>query len=213
MSDLQALQAMMDRLDGLEGTDFSTFAPEVEAKVVRSGEARLMGQLADLYRERRLWREAEKLLQRAIKLEPSVPELYAEFGLLEISREDLPKEECSAHAIELFQRAIRLEKLEGEPSPATHTLLGATYKRMGKTADAEAEFLVALEIDPEYEEALFNLALLLKQRDPGAAFLLAAKGRSYRPALCRSAPRARSPLSQEGQPGRRRISFPPSVGA
>jgi tetratricopeptide (TPR) repeat protein len=40
---------------------------------------------------------------------------------------------------------------------ATHTLLGASYRELGYTDRAESEFRAALEIDPKYEEALFNL--------------------------------------------------------
>jgi len=68
-----------------------------------------------------------------------------------------------------------LEKLEGERFPATHTLLGSAYLRLGQSNLAKAEFLAALEIDPKYEEALFNLALLQMESDISKAFSLLQK--------------------------------------
>lgn len=175
MSDVQTLREMIDELDSSGETEFSALAPPVEAKVVHSRDVSLLCQLAGIYRRRRLWREGENLLQQAIKLEPSVPEPYRSLGLLDIRRDDLPAEDCLHRAIELFQRSVRLEKLEGERCPATHTLLGSAYLRLGQNERAESEFRIALEIDPKYEEALFNLALLEMESDSGKAFSLLQK--------------------------------------
>jgi Tfp pilus assembly protein PilF len=175
MSDMHVLREMIDELDSIGETEFSALAAPVEAKVVQSRDIGLLCQLADIYRKRHLWKEGEKLLQQAMRLEPSVPEPYRSLGLLEIRRDDLPAEDCLRRAIELFERSVRLEKLEGERSPATHTLLGAAYLRLGQSDRAESEFKVALEIDPKYEEALFNLALIEMESDLGKAFSLLRK--------------------------------------
>ncbi|HZD92742.1 MAG TPA: tetratricopeptide repeat protein, partial [Candidatus Sulfotelmatobacter sp.] len=116
-----------------------------------------------------LWAEGESLLKQAMKLEPSVPEPHRSLGLLEFRRDDLPAEDSLRRAVKLFEHSIRLEKLEGERCPATHTLLGATYQSLGETDRAEAEFRIALDIDPQYEEALFNLATLRMESDPDEA--------------------------------------------
>jgi Flp pilus assembly protein TadD len=175
MSDMQLLREMVDELESIGETEFSALAPRVEAKVMQSRDVGLLCQLAGVYRRRRLWKEGENLLQQAMKLEPSVPEPYRSLGLLEIRRDDLPAEDCLRRAIELFERSVRLEKLEGERCSATHTLLGAAYLRLGQSERAESEFRVALEIDPNYEEALFNLAMLEAENDTGKASSLLQK--------------------------------------
>jgi tetratricopeptide (TPR) repeat protein len=175
MSDMHVLREMIDELDGIGETEFSALAPPVEAKVVQSRDVGLLCQLAGIYRRRRLWKKGEELLQQAMHLEPSAPEPYRSLGLLEIRRDDLPAEDCLRRAIELFERSVRLEKLEGERFPATHTLLGAAYLRLGQSDRAQSEFLAALEIDPKYEEALFNLALLEMESDVSKAFSLLQK--------------------------------------
>jgi tetratricopeptide (TPR) repeat protein len=171
MSDMQALREMIDELDSL-GSAFPGLAPSVEAKVVRSRDVGLLCQLAGIYRRRRLWKQGENLLHQAMKLEPSVPEPYRSLGLLEIRRDDLPAEDCLHRAIELFERSIKLEKMEGERCSATHTLLGSAYSRLGQNERAASEFRIALEIDPKYEEALFNLALLEMESDSDRALSL-----------------------------------------
>jgi Tfp pilus assembly protein PilF len=175
MSDMQTLREMMDELDTTAETEFSAFASLVEAKVVQSRDVGLLCQLAGIYRRRRLWKKGEDLLQQAMQLEPSVPEPCRSLGLLEIRRDDLPAEDCLRRAIELFERSVRLEKLEGERCPATHSLLGTAYLRLGQSDRAESEFWAALEIDPNYEEALFNLALLEMESDVSKAFSLLQK--------------------------------------
>jgi len=166
---MQILREMISELDDAGHAKFFELAPVVKAKVVTSRDVGLLCQLAAIYRKRRLWTEGEILLQCAMKLEPSVPEPYRSLGLLEMRRDDLPEEDRLRRATELFERSIQLEKLEGDRFPATHTLLGATYQRQGDINRAESEFKAALEIDPKYEEALFNLALLRTERDSSDA--------------------------------------------
>jgi Flp pilus assembly protein TadD len=175
MSDIQVVREMVDELESIGDTEFPALALPVEAKVVQSRDVGLLCQLAGIYRRRRLWKKGENLLQQAMKLEPSVPEPYRSLGLLEIRRDDLPAEDCLRRAIELFEHSVRLEKLEGERCSATHTLLGAAYLRLGQSEQAESEFRVALEIDPNYEEALFNLAVLEAESDIGKASSLLQK--------------------------------------
>jgi Flp pilus assembly protein TadD len=175
MSDLRE---MVDQLDNIGDGEFSNLAPTVEAKVVRSRDVGLLCQLAGIYRKRHLWAQGESLLKQAMKLEPSVPEPHRSLGLLEMRRDDLPAEGSLRRAVKLFEHSIRLEKLEGERCPATHTLLGTAYQSLGETDRAEAEFQTALELDPRYEEAFFNLAMLRMESDPNKAcsFLQSAIG-------------------------------------
>jgi tetratricopeptide (TPR) repeat protein len=175
MNDIRSLRDMVDELDNSSESDFPVLAPTVESKVVHSRDVGLLCQLAGIYRNRGIWKDGEKLLRQAMKLEPSAPEPYRSLGLLEISRDDLPVEDCLRRAIELFERSVRLENLDGERFPATHTLLGSAYSRLGQNERAKAEFRIALEIDPQYEEALFNLALLEEENDLAKATSLLEK--------------------------------------
>lgn len=55
-------------------------------------------------------------------------------------------------------------------SPEAHNQLGATYRFMGRNADAQAEFEKALDLDPRFAEAKLNLGIMQMQSgNSGAA--------------------------------------------
>ena len=63
-------------------------------------------------------------------------------------------------AKEWFLRALRRDR-----KARTFSLLGATYLALGDEAAARDAFAEALQIDPNYEEALYNLALFEGKKD------------------------------------------------
>jgi len=161
---MDSLQGLLDQLESATGSaEFSEARLLAEPQILASRDAGLISQLGMIYRERRLWSEAEDVLRKAARLEPSLPTPHRSLGLLFIHRDDLAWEQSLECAKESLETAARLEKKANEPSAATHTLLGRVYLSLGERSDAEAEFRMALRIDPRYTEAKYNLATTLGQ--------------------------------------------------
>ena len=66
---------------------------------------------------------------------------------------------------------------ENPADARSHNTLAIVLKRIGWTDGAEAELQKALDLDPEYSEAHFNLAVMYLERKPPA---LEMAGRHYR---------------------------------
>src|SRR6185437_6753274 len=140
---------------------FCDLAHRAEPIILATREFTMICDLAQLYRERGLWREGEYVLQAAVKFEPSQPDPHRALGLLFLHRDDLPWEQSLKRAVEAFETSVRLERLTSESSPATHSLLGRALFALGQADRAETELRNALRIDPEYAEAKYNLATVL----------------------------------------------------
>lgn len=157
--------SLSEQLDQISRTDdFDSFDRQrqiVEPKILDSHDSVLLWRLGQIYRQRQLWSDAEKLLLEAIKWEPSLPEPYRDLGLLYMRREDLPWRTSLGLAKNFLLDGIKAETISNDHSAVTHTLLGAILESLGETEDAEAELRKALKIDPHYEEAQYNLAMLL----------------------------------------------------
>lgn len=159
---MESLQTMIEKLDtALNPSEFCRLKEFVEPLILKSSQVDLICQLGAIYRKRELWQNAEEVLQTGRKLEPSQPEPYRSLALLYLRRDDLPWEENLQSAKTALETAIRLEELSNEHCSATHTLLGRTYISLGELKRAQAEFRRALEIDPGYTEAKYNLAVSL----------------------------------------------------
>ena len=66
---------------------------------------------------------------------------------------------------------------ENPGDPRSHNILATVLKRVGWTDGAEAELQKALDLDPDYSEAHFNLAVMYLERKPPS---LEMAGRHYR---------------------------------
>jgi len=165
---MDSLQKSLDQLeDATDLAEFSKMRGLVEPQILRSRDPLLICQLGAIYREWKLWREAEDVLQKAVRLEPSLPNPYRSLGLLFIHRDDLAWGESLERARRSLEEAVRVEKSVNDPSAATHTLLGRVYFSLEDRNRAESEFRAALSIDPRYTEATYNLATTLGERhDP-----------------------------------------------
>lgn len=153
---------MLEKLEApLERAEFCKLKELVQPVILKSRQVNLICQLGAIYRKRELWQDAEHVLQQAIKLEPSQPEPYRSLGLLLLRRDDLPGDENLIRAKSALETSVRLERLNNERFPATHTLLGRTFFSLGDMERAQSEFRRALEIDPGYTEAKYNLAASL----------------------------------------------------
>jgi Tetratricopeptide repeat. len=105
--------------------------------------------------------EAEKALLSAIDLAPEFPLPYTSLGVLYIERNDYPSAE------------IYLRKgLEIEEGPIAYTLLGVAQRRQGMATAAIDSFREAININPSYEEAYYNLGITIRPEQPAEAITL-----------------------------------------
>jgi Tfp pilus assembly protein PilF len=88
-------------------------------------------------------------------------------GTLWLHRLDKNETDSLECAEKWFLRALKHER-----QARTLTLLGATYVALDEDAQAEDAFEEAIRIDPDYEEALYNLAKLKEEMNPKRSIFL-----------------------------------------
>jgi Flp pilus assembly protein TadD len=112
------------------------------------------------YRQKN-YTEAERLLQRAVRAQPETGLGWLILGVIEYDQEKL-----DAALAALAQAALY------EPKNAmVHHYLGVTIGKKGWYSGAEEEMRKAIELQPDYAEAHFNLAVFYLQRNPPAVEL------------------------------------------
>lgn len=109
------------------------------------------------YRQRHL-DEAEKLLVKATRNAPEAGLAWLILGVIQYDADKLDA------ALASLAQAAYLEPKD----PRTHHYLGVTIGKKGWYSGAEEEMRKAIELDPDYAEAHFNLALFYLQRQPPA---------------------------------------------
>jgi tetratricopeptide (TPR) repeat protein len=114
--------------------------------------------------------DAESALRRAIKLDPSLSEAYLALGSLSMDKWD------NEEADYFIRLAISREKTR-----AGYCMLGVTLRRLGRKDEAELAYREALTIDPEFDEANYNLGALLRESNPSEAEKLFSKALSIDP--------------------------------
>jgi tetratricopeptide (TPR) repeat protein len=115
----------------------------------RSNDASILCHLARAAQKLGLDAEAEQTFRAAIRADSSLPWGYVGLGILLRNLGD------TSEALKLFMKASTLEK-----SASISTLLGAALVDLERIDEAEEAFRAAVRIDPAYEEAYFNLAML-----------------------------------------------------
>ena len=115
--------------------------------------------LGRFYFETAKYGDARKELEEALRLDPNhAPALYF-LALAAKQDNDLDR------STELFEKVIALQP----GNPDAQFLLGQNLEHQGKTAEAIAHWKLALQADPNYSQALYNLARALrKSNDPEA---------------------------------------------
>jgi uncharacterized protein (TIGR02466 family) len=68
-------------------------------------------------------------------------------------------------AVDLFRQSLALNPRQ----PHVHNNLGGALVATGLASEAEPHYRRAIELKPDYTEARYNLALMLLDKDPGAA--------------------------------------------
>jgi tetratricopeptide (TPR) repeat protein len=117
--------------------------------------------------ELKLWEEAEEAYEEALRLDPNFFQAMRCMGILLYERTDGHKEEHLQAARDWFLKALKHENDAG-----TLTLLGATYHALNDLARARQTFEEAIKLDPNYEEALYNLAIMERKQNPQRAVQL-----------------------------------------
>ena len=91
---------------------------------------------------------AQKMLQRALDIDPKCADAMNQLGLLAVNSNDLPG------ARRWFQQAIATEK----EHPGAINNLAVLYAKMGQPADAVAAFRYGIQTNPDDDELYLNLA-------------------------------------------------------
>lgn len=113
------------------------------------------------------WDEAEAALNQALLLDPDLGAAKEYMGALWLARTDKARDESLRIAQHWFAEALRDER-----NPRILTFLGSVNSALGDNSAARKSFEEAISLDPGYEEALFNLALLEKENDPAKSVSL-----------------------------------------
>jgi len=127
-------------------------------------DATILCQQARVARELGLDAEAEQTFRAAIRADSSLPWGYVGLANLLRHRGD------ALEAVKLLVKASTLER-----SASISTLLGAALVDLGRIDEAKDAFQSALRIEPTYEEAYFNLAMLENSTNAQAAEALYLK--------------------------------------
>lgn len=105
--------------------------------------------------------EAHQAFLEAISLNPEFPNAYDYLGMWHAEQGN------PEVAVKYFERSISIKG-----TAATYTLLGAVQLRLWRIEEARVSFTQALEIDPGYEEAYYNLGITLPRDQPKEAIIL-----------------------------------------
>jgi Tfp pilus assembly protein PilF len=116
------------------------------------------------------WEEAENAFTKALRLNPTSSLIMENIGSLWANRTDKDESDSFQTAKDWFLQALKHER-----HARLLTQLGATYLALDDNAAARDTFDEAIKIDPDYEEALYNLAVLDEKTNPQKAVELLEK--------------------------------------
>jgi Flp pilus assembly protein TadD len=105
--------------------------------------------------------DAERAFKRALEIDGRSANALMSLGSLAIDQRNYEK------AVDFLRRACEIQE-----DPGGFTLLGVALENTGELSDAEAAYRSAIRIDPKYEEAYYNLGVLLRDRPSEAQALL-----------------------------------------
>jgi tetratricopeptide (TPR) repeat protein len=156
---------LFDYADGLENRGENAQAletwrhlidihPTAQALVRLARVAEALGQLE----------EAESAFRTAIKLDPSFSPSYRGLAMRLIEQGSYVEAEG------LLRKCLTYDQ-----DPIAYVFLGAALCSLGRDEEAAGCFRRAVDLDPQYEEAYFNLGSILCETDPDQAELLFKK--------------------------------------
>jgi tetratricopeptide (TPR) repeat protein len=121
-------------------------------------DASVLCRQASLAEQLGLTEEAEAAYRNAIQIDNKLPWAYVGLASILTDRSE------SAESAVLLKKALSLEK-----TAITYTMLGVALISLDRNEEAIESLQAALCLDPEYEEAYFNLGLVKQKTDRSAA--------------------------------------------
>jgi tetratricopeptide (TPR) repeat protein len=110
------------------------------------------------------WEESEEAFHQALHFLPEFYLVKALMGGLWLKRTDKDETESLQTAKEWFLKALENKKMA-----PTLTLLGAVCARLDDAAAAKEAFEEAIQLDPNNDEAMYNLAAIEEKTSPSKA--------------------------------------------
>jgi tetratricopeptide (TPR) repeat protein len=107
------------------------------------------------------WDEAEGAFAEALRLDPTFSLAMEGMGILWYDRTDRKEMESFQIAKDWYLKAIRLDR-----NARVLTLLASSYLALGDSAAAQDALEQAIQADPRYEEAMYNLAGIYEEKEP-----------------------------------------------
>jgi len=114
--------------------------------------------LGGIAKELGLLDDAGRAFKQALQIDARSALAMRELGLLAMDRRDYEI------AGSYLKKACQIDE-----DPGGFSLLGAALAKTGKSVEAEQAYRRALTIDSKYEEAYFNLGVLLRRKHPSEA--------------------------------------------
>ncbi len=156
MYDKLTTEALVEKAEQLEESGMLNEAIEVwRVATQREADPVILCEFASLAMKLGNWSAAEEALMTAVNLTPELPNPHTLLGFLYFERDMLEK------AVSCFQKSLALETSAG-----VFTSLGVAQLELGLTEDARASLEQAVRIDPDYEEAYYNLGLSYRETEP-----------------------------------------------
>ena len=153
------MDSLQQRAEQAEQADDLTTAFDLWKELaVRSSEAEYFLRYGRAAKKLERWDEAENAFTQALRLDPASSIVMENMGSLWAYRTDKMDVDSLRTAKGWFLRALK-----GERHPRLLTQLGATCAALDDPSAARDAFEEASRIDPEYEEALYNLALIIEE--------------------------------------------------
>lgn len=102
------------------------------------------------------WTDAEKVFLDVLRTDKTFPLAMLALGSLFLARTDGDPSTNARTAKAWLEHALAVD-----PNPMSLSLLGAARDRLGEKESAKEAFRKAIELDASYDEAYFNLGVLL----------------------------------------------------
>jgi Flp pilus assembly protein TadD len=152
-------QALFDEADRVEDEGQRERALGVWRQLAETHPTRnLFLRLARLTEELGLMDDAQRAFKQALKIDGRSALALRGLGILAIDRRNY------AAAESYLKKACEIEE-----DPGGFSLLGVALRNVGKDLEAEAAYRRAIRLDPKYEEAYYNLGVLLRDDRPSEA--------------------------------------------
>ncbi len=158
-------EELIDKADQLEDAGSINEAMECWRTILKSSsDPVLLCRFGILAMEQGERAEAEQAFLSAIAKAPNLSIAYESLGLLKLEQNNLEA------AQDYFKKSLQIKQ-----SARTLTFLGSAQLRLGLTAAARQSFRKALQIDFNYIEAHFNLALTFRNKQASKAITFLQK--------------------------------------